>query len=179
MKRSGIALLATAGLAGGLLVAQAPASAVTCDQWIVSSDPGTVTAAEFDQMREGMTYEQVQTLFGSPGAITYASEFTTSKLMTVKWTGAVSLRHWTDWIDDSEVEATFSMDKATTQTKYKRKKVKVKNVKRAKRLGLRTWRWKTVKVKKRIPATPYTVDYFSLYGAEVLRQTKTLDCSTY
>jgi hypothetical protein len=55
----------------------------------------------------------------------------------------------------------------------------VKNVKRAKRLGLPRWKWKTVKVVTPVPATPYTVSYFSVSDAAVLRQTQTLTCSSY
>ncbi|MCB0985057.1 MAG: hypothetical protein KDB06_10465 [Ilumatobacter sp.] len=128
-----------------------------------------------------MTLDQVQALFGSPGAISNAYESGTGKRMTVTWVGAVTIDYWWwegTW-DAPEIEADFSMSKATTKTTYKRKKVKVKNVKRAKRLGLKTWRWKTVKVKKAVPATPYTVGYFSLSSAEILRQTATLECSPY
>ena len=143
------------------------------------TDPGTVTAAEYDQLREGMTLEQVRALFGSAGEVRWASEYTSSASMALRWKGAVSIKSWLGWTDESSIDATFSMDKATTTTTYKRKKVKVKNVKRAKRLGLPRWKWKTIKVVTPVPATPYTVEYFSLDGAEILRQIKTLGCFSY
>ena len=153
-----------------------PAAAVECDRYEQMPDPGRVTVAEFDQLREGMTLEQVQGLFGSPGAIAWASEYTVTKSMSVTWYGSVRLVDFDGWTEEAEVEVTFSMDKATTRTTYKRVKVKVKNVKRAKRLGLRTWRWKNVKRVTPVPATAYRVDYFSLYGAEILRQAAPVRC---
>lgn len=155
-----------------------PAAAVECDRFEQVPDPGRVTAAEFDQLRDGMTLEQVQALFGSPGAIAWASEYTVTKSMSVDWYGSVRLVDWTGWIDEPEISVVFSADKATFQTVYKRVKVKVKKVKRAKRLGLRTWRWKTVERRKPVAATPYVVDYFSLTGADILRQTRALSCSS-
>ena len=161
-------------VAGGI----SPAGAVECSRYVVSTDPGLVTAVEFDQLRDGMTLEQVQALFGSPGAQTHASETSSSAWMTVAWSGAVTRVDWFGGTTTPKIEVDVSMSKATTETVSKRKKVRVKNVKRARRLGLRTWRWKTVKVVNQIPATPYTVDYFSVYDAEVLRQTGALSCSS-
>ena len=153
-----------------------PAAAVECDRYEQMPDPGRVTVAEFDQLREGMTLDEVRTLFGSPGSVTWAHESNTSAAMTLEWLGAVRLVDFDGWTEEAEVEVTFSMDKATTRTTYKRVKVKVKNVKRAKRLGLRTWRWKNVKRVTPVPATAYRVDYFSLYGAEILRQAAPVRC---
>jgi hypothetical protein len=156
-----------------------PAAAKTCDRYSFSTDPGRVTAAEFDQLREGMTLQQVQALFGSSGGVQSTSESSSSASTRILWLGNVSFVHWFDDTTDAEIEVTFSMDKATTSTSYKRKKVKVKNVKRAKRLGLPKWRWKSVKVVTQVPATPWTVDYFSVYAADVLRQQRAISCSSF
>ena len=166
------------GIAAGLtlLASAAPASARDCSSYEVLTDPGLATAAEVDQLRKGMTYEQVQALFGSPGGISRASEGTSGRSMDVVWLGAVRRIDWFGGTTDSEVEVSFSMQNATTETVYTRKKVRVKNVKRAKRLGLPKWKWKKVKEVRPVPATPYTVDYFSVSHSEILRQTGALDC---
>lgn len=174
IKVAGVALAA-----GTLLVSVEPAAAVTCDRYVVSADPGLATAVEVDQLREGMTLEQVQALFGSPGAVRSASEYSSSATMSVKWLGGVSLVYRFDMTTVPEIQATFSMEKATTSTSYTRKKVRVKNVKRAKRLGLPKWKWKQVKVVTPVPATPWTVDYFSVSGSDILRQQRALECSSY
>ncbi|MCB0920274.1 MAG: hypothetical protein R2703_16645 [Micropruina glycogenica] len=181
MRRRGMTACAAGVTALGVLTvgSVSPAAAVECSRYVVSADPGLVTAAEYDQLSDGMTLEQVQALFGSPGAQTHAFETSLGKYMTLEWNGAVSRLDWYGGTTTPEISVDFSMTKATTETVYKRKKVRVKNLKRAKRLGLKKWRWKRVKVVKQIPATPYTVDYFSLYDAEVLRQTAPLSCSTY
>lgn len=166
-------------LVGSGLIAASPASAASCDSWIVSPNPGLATAAEVDQLREGMSLQQVETLFGSPGAITWSSESTYGKSMDVTWVGATSLMRWYGSSLTSEVEVSFSMEKATTQTSYGRKKIKVKNVKRAKRLGLPRWKWKTVRVVTPVPATPFTVESFYVYSADILRQQRRLECSSY
>lgn len=170
-------IAAAVGVASGMLVAT-PASAENCDQFLVSDDASTVTVAELDQLQVGMVLDDVNALFGGEGYVTDEYETKTGKTMEVSWDGAVTLL---DLYGDEiipEIAVTFEMEKATTTTTYQRKRVRVKNIKRAKRLHLPRFKMKTVKVVTQVPATPYEVTDFSFYDDDILRQTFVLECES-
>lgn len=175
--RRAFAAAAALGVASGMLFA-APASADTCDEFLMAADPGAVTAAELDQLTDGMTLQDVVAVFGSEGYTLDEYETKTTKTLEISWDGAVTLLDLYGDETTPEIDVTFSRTNATTSTTYQRKRVKVKNVKRAKRLGLPRFRWKSVKVVSEVPASPYTVIDFDVYDEDILRQTFPLECES-
>jgi len=175
--RRAFATAAALGVVSSMLFA-APASADTCDEYLIDADPQTVTAAEFDQLRDGMTLQEVVALFGSEGEPLDEYETKTTKTLELSWNGAVTLLDLYGDETTPEIDVTFSRTNATTATTYQRKRVKVKNVKRAKRLGLPRFRWRSVRVVSEVPATPYTVMDFDVYDEDILRQTFELECES-
>jgi len=57
---------------------------------VETNDPG-ISAAEFSQLRNGMTYEQAQEIVGSPGELVSDSEIAGIRTFAVKWDGESGL----------------------------------------------------------------------------------------
>ena len=55
-----------------------------------TNDPG-ISAAEFSQLRNGMSYEQAQEIVGSPGELVSDSEIAGIRTFAVKWDGESGL----------------------------------------------------------------------------------------
>jgi hypothetical protein len=54
---------------------------------VALDDPGRITLAEFNQLQDGMSYDQVVAIIGGPGELTYSTTAGDMKLDGYSWQG--------------------------------------------------------------------------------------------
>lgn len=153
----------------GLLLLGSPTQAeVKYPRYLTLASAGYVSASELSQLKRGMTLDEVRSLFGSPGKVTYTFDGSYSASMDITWYGNVRKYYDATDYEFATIEASFDADRGTrTETYYAT--VKKVNKRATRKKGRTVYRSVRVKRTREVPySNPLRLTYASVTNRDFL-----------